>query len=194
VTTQLDVTSDVDRVVDRTVEEQGHLDCPVNNAGFGRMGSIEDVPVDEVAEQYDVNVFGPHRLTRAVLPQMRDRNSGTIVNVTTVTDAFAALGETPTQRERRVTDGLLAERAQLDAGTMDENLRNRYCLTAAILTERVEITSYEGLLRTAEAADLRSEVTEPLENTLREDEKPLRKLRGLTEGPERGLRDRLSDF
>jgi len=77
---------------------------------------------------------------------------------------------------------------------MDENLRNRYCLTAAILTERVEITSYEGLLRTAEAADLRSEVTEPLENTLREDEKPLRKLRGLTEGPERGLRDRLSDF
>jgi len=194
VTTQLDVTSDVDRVVDRTVEEQGRLDCPVNNAGFGRMGSIEDVPVDEVAEQYDVNVFDPHRLTRAVLPQMRDRNSGTIVNVTTVTDAFAALGETPTQRERRVTDGLLAERAQLDAGTMDENLRNRYCLTAAILTERVEITSYEGLLRTAEAADLRSEVTEPLENTLREDEKPLRKLRGLTEGPERGLRDRLSDF
>lgn len=118
----------------------------------------------------------------------------TETQVRRVEAAFAALGEEPTRRESRVTDGLLAERAQFDAGTTDENLRNRYYLTAAILTERVEITSYEGLLRTAEAADLRSEVTEPLEDTLREEEKTLRKLRGLAEGSERGLRDRLSDF
>jgi NAD(P)-dependent dehydrogenase (short-subunit alcohol dehydrogenase family) len=82
----LDVTDDddVERVVSRIVDEHGRIDCLVNNAGYGQFGPIEDVPTDRVHEQFDVNVYGPHRLTRAVLPHMREQESGTIVNVSSV--------------------------------------------------------------------------------------------------------------
>ena len=82
----LDVTDDddVERVVSRIVDEHGRIDCLVNNAGYGQFGPIEDVPVEKVHEQFDVNVYGPHRLTRAVLPHMREQESGTIVNVSSV--------------------------------------------------------------------------------------------------------------
>jgi NAD(P)-dependent dehydrogenase (short-subunit alcohol dehydrogenase family) len=82
----LDVTdqADIDRVVSRIVDEHGRIDCLVNNAGYGQFGPIEDVPTDKVHEQFDVNVYGPHRLTRAVLPHMREQESGTIVNVSSV--------------------------------------------------------------------------------------------------------------
>ncbi|WP_224447491.1 SDR family oxidoreductase [Haloprofundus salilacus] len=82
----LDVTdqSDVDRVVDRIVDEQGAIHCLVNNAGYGQFGPIEDVPVESVEKQFAVNVFGPHRLTRAVLPHMRAEGDGTIINVSSV--------------------------------------------------------------------------------------------------------------
>ncbi|MFD1684253.1 SDR family oxidoreductase [Halobellus litoreus] len=79
----LDVTDgdDVDRVVDRIIEEEGHISCLVNNAGFGQMGPLEDVPTTQVHRQFDVNVYGPHRLIRAVLPHMRAQEAGTIVNL-----------------------------------------------------------------------------------------------------------------
>jgi len=82
----LDVTEDDDvrRVVDRVIEEQGRIDCLVNNAGYAQFGPIEDVPVDAVHRQFDVNVYGAHRLTRAVLPHMRRRREGTVVNVSSV--------------------------------------------------------------------------------------------------------------
>lgn len=82
----LDVTEqdDVDRVVDRILDEEGAIDCLVNNAGYGQFGPIEDVPVEKVHDQFDVNVYGPHRLTRAVLPHMRRERDGTIINMSSV--------------------------------------------------------------------------------------------------------------
>ena len=82
----LDVTdqSDVDRVVDRILDEEGAIDALVNNAGYGQFGPIEDVSTEQVHEQFDVNVYGPHRLTKAVLPAMRRERDGTIVNVSSV--------------------------------------------------------------------------------------------------------------
>ncbi|WP_049982348.1 SDR family oxidoreductase [Halorubrum sp. BV1] len=82
----LDVTdqSDIDRVVDRVLDETGSIDALVNNAGYGQFGPIEDVPTEKVHEQFDVNVYGPHRLIRAVLPSMRREGDGTIVNVSSV--------------------------------------------------------------------------------------------------------------
>ncbi len=93
-TARLDVTSDegVERVVDRLVTDRGRVDCLVNVAGFGQLGPVEDVPVDQVIEQYDANTFGPHRLMRAVLPHMRERRSGTIVNVTSMNDRLPFAG------------------------------------------------------------------------------------------------------
>ena len=82
----LDVTEqdDVDRVVGRIVDEQGAIDALINNAGYGQFGPIEDVSTERVHEQFDVNVYGPHRLIRAVLPAMRRERDGTIVNVSSV--------------------------------------------------------------------------------------------------------------
>jgi NAD(P)-dependent dehydrogenase (short-subunit alcohol dehydrogenase family) len=90
----LDVTDqgDVDRVVDRIVDEQGEITCLVNNAGYGQFGPIEDVPAEQVHRQFDVNVYGPHRLTRAVLPHMREQEDGTVVNVSSVSGRIAIPG------------------------------------------------------------------------------------------------------
>ncbi len=82
----LDVTADadVDRVVNRILDEAGAIDALVNNAGYGQFGAIEDVTTAKVHEQFDVNVYGPHRLIRAVLPGMRRERDGTILNVSSV--------------------------------------------------------------------------------------------------------------
>ena len=82
----LDVTDgdDIDRVVDRIEDESGSVSCLVNNAGFGQFGAIEDIPTSQVHRQFDINLYGPHRLIRAVLPKMRENEAGTIINISSV--------------------------------------------------------------------------------------------------------------
>jgi NAD(P)-dependent dehydrogenase (short-subunit alcohol dehydrogenase family) len=70
--------------VQQAINAFGHLDVVVNNAGYGSLGSIEEITEAETQRQFDVNVFGPLRVVRAVLPHLRARKSGHILNITSV--------------------------------------------------------------------------------------------------------------
>ncbi|BEU28501.1 oxidoreductase [Paraburkholderia sp. 22B1P] len=83
---ELDVTrvDQVRGVVRAAIERFGSIDVLVNNAGIGYFGSFEESEMDEVHKMFDVNVWGLVSVTRAVLPEMRQRRSGTIVNISSV--------------------------------------------------------------------------------------------------------------
>jgi NAD(P)-dependent dehydrogenase (short-subunit alcohol dehydrogenase family) len=76
---RLDLTST--REVEEVIGAIGVVDILVNNAGYGVEGSIEEVDDEALRAQYETNVFAPWRLCRAVLPGMRERRRGAIVNV-----------------------------------------------------------------------------------------------------------------
>lgn len=86
----LDVTNAVQchQVVDRILQEHGHIDVLVNNAGYGLFGAFEQCSVADVEKQYQVNVFGTMNVCRAVLPAMRQRRAGTIVNISSMGGKF----------------------------------------------------------------------------------------------------------
>ncbi|MFS8114046.1 oxidoreductase [Rhizobium jaguaris] len=83
---QMDISNDdeIQAAVATILAESGSIDVLVNNAGFGLYGPVEDIPLDEARYQFAVNVFGPARLTQLLLPAMRQRGSGTIVNITSM--------------------------------------------------------------------------------------------------------------
>jgi short-subunit dehydrogenase len=81
---QLDVTSDtsVAACVTAVAGQTGNrIDVLVNNAGTGILGAAEEVTPDEAARLFQVNLFGVMRMTTAVLPLMRVRHSGTVINI-----------------------------------------------------------------------------------------------------------------
>lgn len=90
-TVALDVTDEASAVhfVDHVVAESGRIDVLVNNAGYGSYGAVEDVPLEEAQAQLDVNVLGLARMTQLVLPGMRERRSGTIINISSIGGRFS---------------------------------------------------------------------------------------------------------
>lgn len=71
----------VDRLVSHVLAEAGQIDLVVNNAGLGLVGGAEESSIGQVQALFDVNVFGVMRVINAVLPSMRKRRSGRIINI-----------------------------------------------------------------------------------------------------------------
>ncbi len=82
----LDVTdtAQVKTAVEKAAERFGQIDVLVNNAGFGYFGSVEESEESEVRAMFEANFWGLSAMTRAVLPFMRKRRSGTIVNTSSI--------------------------------------------------------------------------------------------------------------
>lgn len=82
----LDVTDDaaIEGVVEGLEESVGPIDVLVNNAGYGHEGVLEESPLEDMRRQFDVNVFGAVAMIKAVLPYMRARRRGHILNITSM--------------------------------------------------------------------------------------------------------------
>jgi len=137
-TDSLDVTeqSDVRNVVNRILRTEDRIDCLVNNAGYAQFGPVEELPVAEVEKQFDVNVYGPHRLTRAVLPHMREAGEGTIINLSSVAGRLSFPGgsaycgskfalEAMTDALRQEVDGHGIDAILVEPGPVETNFSDR---------------------------------------------------------------------
>ncbi len=94
---ELDVADDesVRAGFERILEATGRVDHLVNNAGVGGNAVAEECPPELYLAVMNVNLCGAVRCIQAVLPQMRERRSGTIVNITSVAGRIAALAQSP---------------------------------------------------------------------------------------------------
>jgi NAD(P)-dependent dehydrogenase (short-subunit alcohol dehydrogenase family) len=83
---KLDLTDDksVNEAIEKVANEQETIDVLVNNAGYGLVGPLEELSIQEFKEQFGINVFGVIRVTKSVLPIMRKQRHGSIVNVSSI--------------------------------------------------------------------------------------------------------------
>jgi len=133
----------------------GRIDILVNNAGYGLVGAIEEASLAEIRAQFEVNVFGALAVIQAVLPGMRVRRSGRILNVTSVS-GLAAWGGTGVYCASKyalegATQALAQEVAELGIKVTNiapGGLRTDYAGRSLVLSEQT-IVDYDGAARYA---------------------------------------------
>jgi NADP-dependent 3-hydroxy acid dehydrogenase YdfG len=83
---KFDVTDDksVKEAIENVANEQERIDVLVNNSGYGLVGPLEELSIEEFKERFETNVFGVIRVTKSVLPIMRKQRHGIIVNISSI--------------------------------------------------------------------------------------------------------------
>ena len=83
---ELDVrnTESIQNAVTKIIALSGTIDIVINNAGVGITGPIEEIPSQEIKNNFETNFFGPIEVMKAVLPQMRAQRAGLIINITSI--------------------------------------------------------------------------------------------------------------
>jgi NAD(P)-dependent dehydrogenase (short-subunit alcohol dehydrogenase family) len=111
---ELDVADDdsVRAGFEQILGAAGRVDHLVNNAGVGANGVAEECSSSDYLDAFNVNVVGAVRCVQAVLPQMRERGSGSIVNITSVAGRVAAIGQSPYFTSKFALEGLSEGLAQ----------------------------------------------------------------------------------
>ena len=94
-TMDVDADASVSEAIGRVVKEIGPIDVLVNNAGIERMGSVEELPLAEFRAVMETNYFGVIRCIQAVVPAMRERGSGCIINVGSIAGRIAVSPQAP---------------------------------------------------------------------------------------------------
>lgn len=88
--TKLDVQQPetITTAIQAGIEKFGGIDVLVNNAGYGEFGLFENTPDEQIYTQFDVNVFGMMKTTRAILPHFREKKDGMIINISSGAGRF----------------------------------------------------------------------------------------------------------
>ncbi len=111
---ELDIADDqsVKTGMAEILKNAGRVDVLVNNAGVGGNSVAEECPIELYADVMNVNLYGGIRCIQAVLPGMRERKAGTIVNVTSIVGRLAALAQSPYVTSKWAFEGLSEGLAQ----------------------------------------------------------------------------------
>ena len=103
------------RLVDGALQKFGRIDALVNNAGYGTRGPVELVPVELIRSNYETNLFSLIALTQLVIPHLRERGAGRIVNIGSVAGRIArplsSIYDSTKHALEAITDGLRGELA-----------------------------------------------------------------------------------
>ena len=105
-------TDSVNAAIAEVTERAGGIDVLVNNAGIGGNGVAEETPIELYAEVMDVNLYGTIRCAQAVLPQMRERGDGCIINISSIAGVIAAIAQSPYVASKWAVEGLTEGLAQ----------------------------------------------------------------------------------
>lgn len=164
----LDVTdhAQIRDVVRAAQERFGSIDVLVNNAGHGYRAAVEEAAQDQVQELFATNFFGPAALIQAVLPGMRERHSGTIVNISSAGVRSCPIGtghyvatkaalETLTAVLRKEVAPLGITVMTVEPGAFRTNYKR------SLAQPREEIGDYAGSVGTRRKADLTEDARQP---------------------------------
>ncbi len=105
-------TASVNAAVTEVTDAAGRIDVLINNAGIGGNGVAEETSIETYAEVMDVNLHGTIRCIQAVLPQMRERRDGCIINISSVAGVIAAIAQSPYVASKWAVEGLTEGLAQ----------------------------------------------------------------------------------
>ena len=159
-TLDMDVSDDgsVRRGVARVLDRAGQIDVLINNAGVAYVAVMAEIRIEDLRKQFETNVFGAVRLIQAVLPAMRERRSGRILNISSIAGKIAAPLMGPYASSKHALEGLSDSlRLELapfgirvvliEPGFIPTNMSNASLGLSAHYTEQAEKGAYAVVYR-----------------------------------------------
>ncbi len=159
-TLDMDVSDDasVSRGVGRVLDRAGRIDVLINNAGVAYVAVLEELRLDDLRKQYETNVIGVLRVTQAVLPAMRERRSGRILNMSSIAGKIASplMGAYASSKHalEGLSDSLRLELAPfgvrvvlIEPGFIPTNMSNASLDLSAAYAAKAEKSPYAAVYR-----------------------------------------------